>query len=599
MTAADGAVAAVAAASVALVACLACAAAHRARRRRRRRRWSGAWNSRCPRTAAGRLGTSLPIGLGQIGDIEFWAPNRGLLITRGNGTDDPPGRVGLQRRRMARARRQSAAPPTGASRGPGRTSSGRSPTGARGRPTSSTARIRRGAPLEDNTLCHFAGGQVVASYAHPAFEADSYQAMHAGGLHRAPPDCWFGGDALPEPQIGAFHLHWNGSALEAEPYPAKATPWRTCSAFEGAPLRERARRAPAIPSPTGTESNCPVLHTINPEGVQPTLPSRTGACRCTAATSSPTRLTSCTSPRPKGRCGAPRERKSPIRRTRPGDGRAPRRAQLDPADRLGTPPRTRSLPADRAEEQELLGGEAKTASVSAIAAEPGTETRGWRSRPSRPAPREGRPARRARAHLRRGQPCWESRRCPRRTKRRRASGQRAPRRGSPVRRPKTAGWRPRRAGCSTSRRQASGAAATTRNPGFARPDHLPPARPGPAAGGRRRPAARRPPGWTKRPAAVRQNLAEPDLRQDRSEGGVPLLSHLHSRLIHGSTLELSFHLAVKARMRLLAKRRRSVVASTPTRTLAAGNRRLLLRLNRAQLADEALAADPRARPAAD
>ncbi len=61
---------------------------------------------------------------------------------------------------------------------------------------------------------------------------------------------------------------------------------------------------------------------------------------------------------------------------------------------------------------------------------------------------------------------------------------------------------------------------------------------------------------------------------------MPLLSHLRSRVLGGSTLQLSFHLAVKARLRLLAKRKRTVVAKTPTRTLNAGNRRLLLRLDR-------------------
>ncbi len=65
-------------------------------------------------------------------------------------------------------------------------------------------------------------GRVVASYAHPAFQADSYQAMHAAAC-LSPADCWFAGDPLEEPQLGAFQLHWNGSALEAEPYPAKAT----------------------------------------------------------------------------------------------------------------------------------------------------------------------------------------------------------------------------------------------------------------------------------------------------------------------------------------------------------------------------------------
>ena len=31
-------------------------------------------------------GSSTPVGLGKIGDIQFWAPNRGLLITAGNGS---------------------------------------------------------------------------------------------------------------------------------------------------------------------------------------------------------------------------------------------------------------------------------------------------------------------------------------------------------------------------------------------------------------------------------------------------------------------------------------------------------------------------------
>jgi len=61
---------------------------------------------------------------------------------------------------------------------------------------------------------------------------------------------------------------------------------------------------------------------------------------------------------------------------------------------------------------------------------------------------------------------------------------------------------------------------------------------------------------------------------------VALLTDLHSRVIHGTTLELRFHLAVKARVRLLAKRHKKLVASTPMRTFAAGNRKLLLALNR-------------------
>jgi hypothetical protein len=60
---------------------------------------------------------------------------------------------------------------------------------------------------------------------------------------------------------------------------------------------------------------------------------------------------------------------------------------------------------------------------------------------------------------------------------------------------------------------------------------------------------------------------------------LPLLSDVHTRLIHRTTLVLSFHLSVKATVRLLAKRKAKLVASTRTRTLQAGNRSLELHLN--------------------
>jgi hypothetical protein len=58
-----------------------------------------------------------------------------------------------------------------------------------------------------------------------------------------------------------------------------------------------------------------------------------------------------------------------------------------------------------------------------------------------------------------------------------------------------------------------------------------------------------------------------------------LLSGVYTRVLHRTTLELHFKLAVKARVRLVAKRHGRVVASTSTRTLAAGERQLLLRLD--------------------
>ena len=39
------------------------------------------WHSEQPVAA----GAGVPVPLGEVGDIEFWAPNRGALITGGNG----------------------------------------------------------------------------------------------------------------------------------------------------------------------------------------------------------------------------------------------------------------------------------------------------------------------------------------------------------------------------------------------------------------------------------------------------------------------------------------------------------------------------------
>jgi hypothetical protein len=60
---------------------------------------------------------------------------------------------------------------------------------------------------------------------------------------------------------------------------------------------------------------------------------------------------------------------------------------------------------------------------------------------------------------------------------------------------------------------------------------------------------------------------------------LPLLSHVTTRLVDHRLLELRFRLTVAARMRLLAKRHGSVVASTRSQTLRAGNHRLALTLD--------------------
>ena len=63
------------------------------------------------------------------------------------------------------------------------------------------------------------------------------------------------------------------------------------------------------------------------------------------------------------------------------------------------------------------------------------------------------------------------------------------------------------------------------------------------------------------------HLAEKHAPTEEGKVQLPLLSHVHSRLIKHTTLELSFHLAVKARLRLLAKRGEPRRGRHPRRTL--------------------------------
>lgn len=174
-----------------------------------------------------------PLELGRVGDIEFASPNRGLLMTAGNGNTVPPGiweYNGASWHELAEV--------CGASDGriawAGPEEFWTVSNGRPGQPANGQGLLP---PLEDNTLCHFAPNpssgalEVVRSYAAPAFQASSYQPMDAAAC-TSRSDCWFGGQPLPAPQPGAFNLHWNGSALEADTNVA-AHSVQDIRAFEG------------------------------------------------------------------------------------------------------------------------------------------------------------------------------------------------------------------------------------------------------------------------------------------------------------------------------------------------------------------------------
>ncbi len=148
-------------------------------------------------------GAPFKVPLGEPGDLSFWAPNRGLLTVNGNdaiarGIFSWDGRSWHQLATVCG--------------GPG-----------------DTARIVWAGPTEfwvisvpsaprggsGLGLCHFVNGEVVGSYSTRVDSADPFRQMAAGSCN-SPSDCWFGGvggqDALGE-RIGAFHLHWDGTAL--------------------------------------------------------------------------------------------------------------------------------------------------------------------------------------------------------------------------------------------------------------------------------------------------------------------------------------------------------------------------------------------------
>lgn len=500
--------------------------------------------------------SSTPIGLGNVGDIQFWAPNRGLLITPGNGSTIGAGLWaydGVSWHQLSTV--------CGATDGRiGWAGPEDFWTISDGRPgQAADPKTGRPAPVEDNTLCHFAHGEVVKSYASPAFQANSYQPMHALGCLSAS-DCWFAGDPLPSPQAGeAFHLHWNGGALTAQPNP-HGHAVESMRKFEGR-LFESVRLAPGDQA-AELETPLPsALHVINPSGVTPTFEPVLGAPLYSSeefpealdflrlgadgeemwAAAGPVREP----PAHSSRAGVTVERytgqwshvlgperpapsaidEDVVNSIAPVPGTSSAWLALDSHDDAQSPSPTASallarVSADGTVETQTLPSEAEVAQ--------GVGPKGAAKALTCPAAND----------------CWMV---------------------------TTQGWLFHLApeGERTLARDSSSAFAgliTFRPADEGVPQVVPDAPPPDTSGLVETQAAKG--GLTEIPTA------------NESKVKAPLLSNIHSRLVHGTTLELRFHLAVKARVKLLAKRKQKTVASTPMRTFAGGNRKLLLALNR-------------------
>lgn len=150
------------------------------------------------------------VALGRVGDIEFWAPNRGVLITAGTQAAGGIVPMGVYAYDGADWHQLSTVCGGNDGRiawaGPEEfwTISDQRP----GQVTSGTN------SLWNVSLCHFKEGRVVGSYAMPLEQPNSYRPMNAA-VCRTANDCWFAGARAPRPGRGGFHLRWDGTNVTA------------------------------------------------------------------------------------------------------------------------------------------------------------------------------------------------------------------------------------------------------------------------------------------------------------------------------------------------------------------------------------------------
>ncbi|MEV4418361.1 hypothetical protein AB0L40_00115 [Patulibacter sp. NPDC049589] len=153
------------------------------------------------------------VALGPVTDISFWSPNRGVLMTAGNGVV-PQGLYtydGRSWRQLSTVCGGSPEISDSGVQGQGRVAwAGPDEfwTIADQRPGQI---VGGGADSRNVSLCHFKDGQVVASYALPVGQPTSYSPMNSATCS-GPSDCWFGGLSARGSSL-PFHLHWDGSTL--------------------------------------------------------------------------------------------------------------------------------------------------------------------------------------------------------------------------------------------------------------------------------------------------------------------------------------------------------------------------------------------------
>ncbi len=148
-------------------------------------------------------GAAFKVPLGTPDDMQFYAPNEGLLSVEGNATV-PAGLFFWNGRDWHQLSTVCGA-------------AGEASRIAWAGPDdfwviTEPSEPRSGAGLG---LCHFEDGVIVGSYSTSFQSPEPFRPMDAAACD-GPDDCWFAGIGSEEPSgqhIGAYHLHWNGTSL--------------------------------------------------------------------------------------------------------------------------------------------------------------------------------------------------------------------------------------------------------------------------------------------------------------------------------------------------------------------------------------------------
>lgn len=204
-----------------------------------------------------------PVPLGTVGQISFWAPNRGLLIAGGSevaGGIVPAGLYaydGVSWHQLASV--CGGAKGRIAWAGPDEFW-----TIADQRAGQITSSGENQGELEALSLCHFVGDQVVASYAMPLGQPESYVEMDAAACLGAS-DCWFAGQDGSSARPGSFHLHWDGSQLTAS-YDSSDHAVASLASFQGKFYEGLTIAEEDSYLPGEDTKHPPVIRTIAPAG---------------------------------------------------------------------------------------------------------------------------------------------------------------------------------------------------------------------------------------------------------------------------------------------------------------------------------------------